>query len=136
MTFSKTVIQRIVTLWGMGATAEETVAALRNEGIKIGLQTVYRLRHSLTAKQISDELLQEQLRGINRAEGEAQLRFRNELLKILIPARFDINSKSISVEKKEVTVHDDPTELLKRYDFLFGQNRPDGSRVGEAASQA
>jgi len=85
MTFSRTVIEQIVALWCMGATAEETVAALRNKHVKIGLQTVYRLRRGLTTRELIDELMRLQLRQIAECPNDAlQLKYRWLLLSKLM----------------------------------------------------
>jgi hypothetical protein len=81
MTFPRAVIERVVTLWTMGQTAEETVAALRSEGVRIGLQTVYRMRHGFTATDLLDELLRLQLRAIEDCPKIAlQMEYRDRLL--------------------------------------------------------
>ena len=50
MTYSREVTNKIVECWGLGFTAEETVKAIEEwKGVHIGLATVYRHRHSLTA---------------------------------------------------------------------------------------
>jgi hypothetical protein len=90
MTFSKTVIQRIVSLWGRGASAEETVKALQAVGVKISLQAVYNIRHGLTAQQMIDELQREQQRDIDQCESPAlKMRYRDLLLAKLIPQKVE-----------------------------------------------
>lgn len=85
MTFSRTVIERIITLWTTGATAKETVAALRNEGIRIGLQTVYRLRRGFTATDLLDELMRLQLRAIYECPKlTLQMEYRGRLIRELM----------------------------------------------------
>jgi hypothetical protein len=90
MTFSKEIIQRIVHLWGIGATAEETVKALKGEGVKISLHCVYNLRRSLTAQQIIDELMREQRRDIARSEDPAtRMKYRDLLLAKMVPQKIE-----------------------------------------------
>jgi len=91
MTFNKTVIQKIVYLWGLGLTAEETQKILiENNKIKISLHTIYNKRNSITAQQMIDELLRVQQRDIAAADSKAlRMKYRNELLKILLPQRIE-----------------------------------------------
>ena len=55
--FKKEVTQRIVELWGLGYTAEETVKEIKEKhNIRISLHTVYNKRNSLTAQEMISEL--------------------------------------------------------------------------------
>jgi Fe2+ or Zn2+ uptake regulation protein len=93
--FEKGVTQRIVELWGLGYTAEETVNQLKEKyNIKISLHTVYNKRNSLTAKEMISELQREQLKEIASAKSPGlRLKYRNELLKILLPVRMEQKMK-------------------------------------------
>ena len=90
LTFSKTVIQRIVNLWGIGASAEETVKALQDEDVKISLHAVYNIRRGLTAQQMIDELQREQQRDIAKCDDSAlKMKYRDLLLAKLIPQKVE-----------------------------------------------
>lgn len=91
MTYSKEVTNKIVECWGLGFTAEETVKTMKEwKGVHIGLATVYRHRHSLTAKEIIDELMRKQFKDIaNEEDSEVRMRFRDKLLEKLIPQRIE-----------------------------------------------
>jgi hypothetical protein len=94
LTHSKTITQHIVELWGLGYSAEETVEAFKKKNYPIGLATVYRHRNSLTAKQIIDELMRKQLDAIAKSEDPSlSLKYRNELLKMLIPQRIETDQQ-------------------------------------------
>ena len=88
--FSKTVIQRIVNLWGIGATAEETVKALKDEGVKISVHCVYNIRHGFTAQEIIDELMREQRRDIAKSENPSvRMKYRDLMLAKLMPQKIE-----------------------------------------------
>ncbi|MFC1486372.1 hypothetical protein ACFLRN_01615 [Thermoproteota archaeon] len=93
--FRREITQRIVELWGLGYTAEETVRKLReNNNIKISLHTVYNKRNSLTAQEMINELQREQLKDIAATASPAlRLKYRNELLKILLPIKMEQNMR-------------------------------------------
>ena len=93
--FRKEVTQRIVELWGLGFTAEGTVRELKQkDNIRISLHTVYNKRNCLTAQQMINELQREQLRDIATTSSPAlRLKYRNELLKILLPIRMEQKMK-------------------------------------------
>lgn len=87
---------QIVTLWGKGASAEETVKYLKEEGVKISLHGIYNLRRSLTANQIIDEDIRAQRRAINTASTfnpdhpqdynpALAMKYRDKLLEKLMP---------------------------------------------------
>jgi len=99
MTYSKEVTNKIVECWGLGFTAEETVKALEDwKGIQVGIATVYRHRHNLTAQQCIDELIRKQMRDIaTNDDPNLKLKYRNELLKLLIPQR--IESLNMTAQK-------------------------------------
>ena len=115
MTYSREVTGKIVECWGLGFTAEETVTAIAEwKNIRIGLATVYRHRHSLTAQQIIDELLRKQLRDIAKVDADKPglaMKYRDKLLEKLIPQT--VLQYSRSVERVE---HVDLTPLLAKYE--------------------
>jgi Fe2+ or Zn2+ uptake regulation protein len=103
LTFSKTVIQRIVNLWGLGASAEETVKALREEDVKISLHGVYNIRKSLTAQQMIDELQREQQRDIAKCDTPAlKLKYRDLLLAKLMPQKTEQKIEGGETYKVEI----------------------------------
>ena len=93
--FRKEVTQRIVELWGLGLTAEETMKELKEKSnIRISLHTVYNKRNSLTAQQMINELQREQLKDIAKTSNPGlRLKYRNELLKILLPIKLEQNMR-------------------------------------------
>lgn len=108
MTHTKETIHRIVEMWGLGFTAEETRRALREQyRTHVGLATVYRKRHSITAQEIIDELMRKQMRDIARDDNsDLRMKYRDKLLEKLIPQRVE----SLSVQKIEQHVKIDATE--------------------------
>jgi len=102
MTYSREVTNKIVECWGLGFTAEETVTAIQEwKNIHIGLATVYRHRHSLTAKEIIDELMRKQMRDIAREDNSAvRMKYRDKLLAKLIPQRIEADVKSEHTERQ------------------------------------
>lgn len=109
--YTKQVTNRIVELWAMGFSAEETRTALQEQyNIKPCLDTIYQHRHSLTAQHLIDELLRQQERAILKVgtdQPELALKYRNELLKILLPQRIEAISKQVIEhieEKRDVTI--------------------------------
>ena len=62
--------------------------------IKISLHTVYNKRNSLTAKEMISELQREQLKEIATVKNPGlRLKYRNELLKILLPIKMEQNMR-------------------------------------------
>jgi hypothetical protein len=117
--YSKNVTEKIVEYWALGYSAEETRGMLlRERNVGICLTTIYKHRHSLTAQNLIDELMRRQERAILKADTDdpaLAMKYRNELLKILVPQR--IESLSLNVNKSEVKV--DVADLLKQYEDLF-----------------
>ena len=113
MTYSREITNKIVECWGLGFTAEETVTAIAEwKGIRIGLATVYRHRHSLTAQQIIEELMRKQMRDIAKEDNsDLRMKYRDKLLEKLIPQT--VLQYSRSVERVE---HVDLTPLLAKYE--------------------
>ncbi len=95
--FSKQITQKIIECWGFGYTAEETRDHLvKNCNIRISLHTVYNHRRSLTAQNLIDELIRRQECAIVKADSAKPalaMKYRNELLKILVPQRIEQNIK-------------------------------------------
>lgn len=93
MTYSKQITQKIVEYWGLGYTAEETRQQLKqNDNVTMSLHTIYNHRQSLTAQHLIDELIRKQERAILKADTKdpsAAMKYRNELLKILVPQRIE-----------------------------------------------
>lgn len=104
MTYSKEVTGKIVECWGLGFTAEETVKAIQEwKGITISLNTIYRHRHSLTAKELIDELLRKQMRDIAKEDrSDLRMKYRDKLLEKLIPQRIE----ALALTKQDITITD------------------------------
>ena len=127
--YRKEITHLIIECWGKGLSAEETREFIqRKKDILIGLATVYRHRHSITGQKIVDELFRSQRRDIALEEnGETRMKYRNELLKILIPQRIE----SLSIQKIEQTVKIDATEdedkILSRAAAILTRKRRFGA---------
>ena len=117
--YSKEVTSIILAEWAKGASAEETRKHLQEQlGIKPCLNTIYAHRNGLTAQQLIDELLRQQQRDITKElNSEVRMKYRNELLKILLPQRIESYSESYSKEEKNVNVNVEG--LLAQYEDLF-----------------
>lgn len=89
MTISNNGIKRIVELWALGASAEETVKRMRDEGFKIAIASVYRHRHSITASQMVEEITRRQLRDIAQADMPLALKYRDKLLEKMMPHKIE-----------------------------------------------
>ena len=114
--YPKHITERIVELWALGFTAEETRTAISEQYKNIGLATVYRHRHNLTAKNLIDELLRHQERAILKANADnpvVAMKYRNELLKILLPQRIEAYSVTKEViENRDITIVADYTKAI------------------------
>lgn len=81
----------------MGFSAEETRSTLKEQnGISITLNTVYRHRKSAVGQEIVEELIRRQERSILKADTDdpaLAMKYRNELLKILVPQRIEAYTK-------------------------------------------
>jgi hypothetical protein len=108
MTYTKEVTNLIVYYWGKGLTAEETRKIINEKtGIKVGLATVYRHRHSLTAEQIIDTLFTDQRRDIALATDIGlRMKYRDNLLTKLMPHKFAIRTehRDVKVDVKRLEI--------------------------------
>lgn len=95
MGYSKEITRTIVYCWGKGFTAEETVEYIKKtHNTKVGLSTVYRHRHSLTAKDIIEELMRQQRRDIALCQSDkTRMTFRDKLLEKLIPKAIEMKTE-------------------------------------------
>jgi hypothetical protein len=102
--YSKEVTAIILQDWAKGASAEETHKHLLEVyGKAPCLNTIYAHRNSLTTQHLIDELLRQQERDITKTSTEElRLKYRNELLKILMPIKAEILSKNLSINQTEV----------------------------------
>jgi gamma-glutamyl phosphate reductase len=119
--YSRIITQRIVELQAHGFSATETQKALQDEyDISVGINTVYRHRKSSVGQEIIEELIRQQERDILKSDAddrELAMRYRNELLKILIPSRMEILSKSLNLTQttvKHVVELVDPDDVETR----------------------
>ena len=117
--YARSTTQRIVELQAHGLSATETQKALTDEySIHIGINTVYRHRKSPVGQEIIEELIRQQERAILKADVEDKalaMKYRNELLKVLIPQRIEAMSYSrqdVNVRKVEFVVS--PKLLVKK----------------------
>lgn len=117
--YSKEVTAVILADHAKGATAEETQKHLQDiYQIAPSLNTIYAHRRSITAEQLVDELQRQQERDITKeTNSEIRMKYRNELLKMLLPIKAEIISKSISINKTSVEVN--VAGLLAEYEDLF-----------------
>lgn len=102
--YSKEVTTIILADFARGATAEETRQHLKDTlSIEPSLNTIYTHRHSITTEQLVDELQRQQERDITKEQNsEVRMKYRNELLKILVPLRAEILTKNLSINQSEV----------------------------------
>lgn len=89
MTTSHEGVRRIVELWALGISGEETVKRMKKEGFKVALATVYRMRHSFTASQMVEEITRRQLRDIAAATPALALKYRDRLLEKMMPHKIE-----------------------------------------------
>ena len=98
--------EKIIEYWGLGFSAHETKDALLTEQqINIGLNTIYKHRHSLTGQNLIDQLINKQLRDIlsqRKDNPELSMRYRNELLKILVPVQIETINKNLTISQTTV----------------------------------
>jgi len=91
--YPRNITERILELQAKGFTAEETRLAIKEQNDKeIGLATIYRHRTGTASKEIADETLKQQQRSIlkqEQANPQLAMKYRNELLKLLIPQRIE-----------------------------------------------
>lgn len=118
--YSKEVTAVILADHAKGATAEETQKHLQDiYQIAPSLNTIYAHRRSITAEQLVDELQRQQERDITKeTNSDIRMKYRNELLKMLLPIKAEIISKSVSLNKTEVNLNV-TSDLLKQYEDLF-----------------
>ena len=133
--YPKTVTEKIVEYWGLGFSAAETRKALmEKQGVTCCLNTIYKHRHSLTAQDLVDELIRRQQRAIFKADvdnPEAGMKYRNELLKILLPQRIE----SLSIQKIEqhvkIDVSENEDDILNRAASILDKKLPDKKKLAE-----
>jgi hypothetical protein len=118
--YSKQVTEDIIKYQALGFSAEETREALKKErGVYPNLNTIYQHRRSPIGQELASELLRQQERDILKSDSdnrELAMRYRNELLKIMIPQMSIALTKNINENKTEINVTSD---LLKQYENLF-----------------
>jgi len=87
--YPKQITERILELQAKGFSAEETRQAIKEQnGVGIALDTIYRHRKGAVSHEIAEETFKQQQRSIlkqDQANPELAMRYRNELLKLLIP---------------------------------------------------
>lgn len=116
MTYSREITNMIVECWGLGLSAEETREYIfRTKQVMMGLATVYRHRHSLTAQQIIDELMRKQMRDIAKEDNsDVRMKYRDKLLEKLLPKRLEMYSQ----HEERVDVDVNIQALLERYEGI------------------
>ena len=95
MGYSREITETIVLCWGKGYTAEETREYIKKSFNKNPhLNTIYAHRHSLTAQQIIEELMRQQLRDIALCQSPtAKMKYRDKLLDKLIPKAIEMKTE-------------------------------------------
>lgn len=104
LVYSKEVTAIILADWAKGASAEETREHINNTlGVRPALNTIYTHRHSLTTQDLIDELLRQQERDLTKEQNsEIRMKYRNELLKLLLPIKAEFLTKNLSINQTEV----------------------------------
>lgn len=117
--YPRTVTERIIELQAKGFSAEETrQAILEQNDVKICVDTIYKHRKGAVSREIADETLKQQQRSIlkqDNANPELAMKFRNELLKLLIPQRIVLDQKTEITENVNINATE-TTILLARYE--------------------
>ena len=118
----------VVECWGLGLSAEETREYIhRTKQVMMGLATVYRHRHSITAQQIIDELMRKQMRDIAKEDNsDLRMKYRDKLLEKLIPHRIEELSIQHIEEKVTIDVTENEDEILSKAAAILA--RKDKSR--------
>jgi len=118
----------VVECWGLGLSAEETREYIhRTKQVMMGLATVYRHRHSITAQQIIDELMRKQMRDIAKEDNsDLRMKYRDKLLEKLIPHRIEELSIQHIEEKVTIDVTENEDEILSKAASILA--RKDKSR--------
>ena len=118
--YPKSFTEKVLELQTHGFTAEESISYFKEHGYKhVGLATVYRHRTNALAKEITEETLRQQRRSILKNEEshpELSMKYRNEILKLMIPQMTINYNKTESTENVNVNV---TADLLKQYENLF-----------------
>ena len=116
MTYTREVTNLIVYYWGKGLTAEETRTVIKEKtGKQLGLATIYRHRHSLTADQIIEILFTDQLRDIALATDIGlRLKYRDNLLGKLIPQKFQSFEFKHIEQRVKIDATDDEDTILSK----------------------
>lgn len=110
---------RVVQLWALGVSGEDTVAKMKEEGFRISHKTVYRDRHSTEAAEYVEELIRLQLQDIKGASLEQKLNYRDKLIGKLVPQRIEALSmakieQTVKVENVDVDVTESEDEILSK----------------------
>ena len=115
MTYPKNFTEKIVELEAHGFTADETVSYFKEHGYNhVGLATVYRHRKGLLAAEITEETARQQRRSIlkqDEANPQLAMKYRNELLKLLIPQRIE----ALTYNRSEINVNTNQNISLQNY---------------------
>jgi len=118
MTYPKQFTEKILELEAHGFTAEETREYLQGHGYpRTGIATVYRHRKGSLADEITAETVRQQRRSILKHEEdrpELSMKYRNELLKLLIPQRIEALSYQKIEENVTVNVTENEDEILSK----------------------
>ena len=122
MVYSKEVTAIILSDWAKGATAEETIVHLKKiYGKSPCLNSIYNHRNSLTTQNLIDELLRQQEQDITQVKNkELKLKYRNELLKILLPFKAEIVSVNKNLNLHQTEVHN----IIELSVYQPGQTEP------------
>lgn len=105
--YSREITKLILDLEAKGYTAELTQKWLTEHSYPtVHLNTIYNHRKGPTAQEIIDEMITQQQQDITIADQQGNrklaMHYRNELLKVLVPIKTEILSKSLSVNQTEV----------------------------------
>lgn len=132
MTYGKEIKATAISDHSKGATATEIQKHLTEVyNVKPCTNTIYDWISNVTIEQIVDELMRQQERDITKeSDSDLRMHYRNELLKLLMPAKQEIISKSLNVNKNinETTFNlksyseEDKTAILDVYRRICKNN--------------
>ena len=121
--YPRNITEKILDLQAKGYTAQLTQQWFKdNNEIDIGIATIYRHRTGALAHEIVEAMVQQQQQDITvsgqKGNAELAMKYRNELLKILIPQMTISVNKNIN-ENRDTAKIDKENEEYIRFSRVF-----------------